>query len=493
MPNPPWTNRIVLTSAIIFTGARSQMSFRFITNLRDQTMESFADTGYRPGAWLLSTHRINSTLLTHSETVRDRGAILFADNGTKPLIDLTVNHFRDEQQALRTEIKTLRRSLPDKRRIPKPSELPRDLRQRTSDAAHAVLDFVDKQLTGETVDSIHQRQLLMNPTHMIVKEDYAIACLIALGLEREISGWPVSYFDRRNRITIDFWRQAVELDDTNERRQYATLSAMDYATAKSGARLAALAGVQDVALGFAGINSDPSYARVFRLPYRYHLTGNAPRKYIRTAEILLGIRDGYREAGRHLRAFHALGLGATAQYPLLLRVFDDQTWLSVDATSPVKDAVQDLVYYDERNRGDRLSVVEGASELVAGMPWTFESPFLNQCRDRLGLDIRSAQDWWGDQGQRKIDKADLTPDGPLGRALPVYATGRGSQTAYQQQVRIAHNHWVCDLLAGRAPSSRRAQWADAEIDALIESRSRSTQWGLMAAREIFTRTQVNRG
>jgi hypothetical protein len=102
----------------------------------------------------------------------------------------------------------------------------------------------------------------------------------------------------------------------------------------------------------------------------------------------------------------------------------------------------------------------------------------------LGSDEESARQWWVANDRKTVRTEDLDPDAPLGQALPVYATARGSRTAFQQKCRIAHNHWVCDLLTERVPSSGRKAWALGELQALIESRSRSTRWGLQAALEV---------
>ncbi len=213
------------------------MGFQFITNLRDQTVSSFERRGYTPPAWLLSSHRISKARLELARSFRESGALIFADNGTKKLIEDTANRFSASQEPLRDWIRQMRYDLPGAKRIPSPSEVPELLREQVSAAAHQVCDDVDRVLDAIGYESVLVEQLEMTPTHLVAREDYAVACLISLGLEREISGWPVSYFDRRNQKTLDFWRQIAADPRCDQIKVFATLSAVDYSTARSAARL----------------------------------------------------------------------------------------------------------------------------------------------------------------------------------------------------------------------------------------------------------------
>ncbi|MEZ5100979.1 MAG: hypothetical protein R3C15_14520 [Thermoleophilia bacterium] len=457
--------------------------FRFVTNLRPRTVESFERSAYRPQAWLLSTHRATRETLRLGSPCASRDD-LFADNGTKELIGVVRRRFDSRLEGLHAAIRELRRGLGDGRRVPNPSEVPATLRREASRVAGEVANEVEHELAAVPVEAVLSEQLRMNPTHLIAKEDFTTATLVSLGLEREITGWSVARYDRLNARTLEYWRAASADPRCAGRAVYATLSATDYATARSAAELAARAGVTHVALGFAAINLDRTVVDVFRLPHRRTLRAPGPRRYVRVAEIVLGIRDGYRRAGPRLHAFHGLGLGATAQYPILAATLDWYTHVSVDSTSPLHDAVNDLVFYDDASRGDRVSVLEAAQRILDGGSWSFASPFCRDLRSRFRHDPTAARRWWEAEGRPAITSDDLHPARPLGAALGVFATARGEETAGQVRGRVAHNHWVCDQLAGGVPSRGRRDWGRDELDELVATRSSHTRLGLMAASEV---------
>lgn len=463
------------------------MKFRFVTNLRPQTVASFENSGHQPMAWLLSIHRLTRQTESYALEAREQGLDLFADNGTSALIRQVVQKFAEPLAGLATEIRDLRRSLPDQRRIPFPREVPDELRRMTSDAAHAVLDEVDALCASASLESVLSDQLRMRPTHIIAKEHFGAACLLSLGLEREITGWGTSYFHRLNQVTIDDWQRVVADPRCRDVAVYATLSATDYNVARSVARRAAEQGVDRVAMGYAGINKDATFACSYWQGSRYPLPGSAPRRNIRGTGIALGIRDGYRDAGRPLRAFHALGLGATSQIPVLAACFDEDTEISMDATSPMYDSVNDRVFYDHGAGGDRRLLREIASDIVEGGDWHFDCPFCRYLRERFGHRPQAARDWWQASGRPSITRADLHPDEPLGAAIPTFASARGGDTAVQTRGRTGHNHWVLDRLAAAVPDSGRRQWGLARLDELASAPSRYVRWGVSAAREIIER------
>lgn len=460
-------------------------TFRFFTNLRPATVASFERSGYTPDAWLLSSHRLDNETESLAEWVRDGDRDLFADNGTHPFISQVVDLHAERLAPLARDIRRLRRSLPDKRRIPMPSEVPRELTERAREAAHTVAADVDRVLGAHSLEHVLSAQLTMRPTHLVAREDFAVGCLLSLGLEREITRLPVSWFRARNRITLDFWEAVAGDPRIRGIDVYATLGAMDYNTAKAAADEAARRGVDRVALGFAGINRDSTFAERYLAGQWRTLSGPAPRRYVRVAEIICGIRDGYREAGARLRAFHALGLGARDQFPTLAAGFDWFTQLSTDATSPLHDSVRDRIFYDEETWGDRLHLSEAAEHVLSGHPWPFACPFCPYIKDRFHHDPDAARRWWSSAGERKVTVADLHPDEPLGAALPLFATARGPATSVQTRARTAHNHWVVDRLSDQVPSRKRAEWGLDKLSELEGMRTRATRLGVMASQEVI--------
>jgi len=59
----------------------------FVANLRTPTIEAFANQRERPTAYLLSTHRLDRTTLRYALSLAKDGVPVFADNGSKMLID----------------------------------------------------------------------------------------------------------------------------------------------------------------------------------------------------------------------------------------------------------------------------------------------------------------------------------------------------------------------------------------------------------------------
>jgi hypothetical protein len=328
-------------------------------------------------------------------------------------------------------------------------------------------------------------QLSMQPTHLIAREDFATACLLALGLEREITQTDVAWHRRRNRITLDFWEETVSDRRCRGIAVYATLSATDYNTARAAAQQAARRGVENVALGFAGINNDSSYCESYIARGRRALSAPAPRRYVRGAALICGIRDGYRSENRRLRAFHALGLGASAMLPTLPAGLDWYTNITLDATSPLHDSVRDRVFYDHTDSGERVTVLEGAERILAGGSWPFDCPFCRYIRRRFGHAPTQARSWWTNAGQPPIDTDHLHPQRPLGEAIPIFATARGPIDGAHTRARTAHNHWVLDQLTAQVPPSRRRDWALRKLDELATTRTLTTRAGVLGAQDVI--------
>ena len=459
-------------------------SFRFVSNLRAGTVSAFEGSQHTPAAWLLSSHRLTRVTEGLALDARSRGLEVFADNGTKPLIDSIVRRFWERTEPLREDIQRLRRGLGNGRRMPRRAEVPEVLRRRAAAMAREVENAVEAELDAENVLSVTSRQLRMNPTALFVKEDFTAPCLIALGLEREITGWPVDHFRDLCERTIG-WHEEVATDPRlGGVDLYATLPAVDYSTARASAMMAAQAGIDSVAIGFAGINLDRSFVDVAKVPHAIRLPSAAPRRYVRTAEVLLGLRDGYRETESRLRRLHALGMGALAMYPITGACLDWYTHVTVDATSPIHDAVNDLVFYDHEAFGDRVTVVEAAERVLGGGTWAFECPFCLYLRDRFGHDVDGAIRWWKSGGQPGIEREMLHPSQPLGTALGVFASARDGSAPVQARGRIGHNHWACESIATSIPSSGRAKWCRKAMDDIARQASGGVSLGVASASQV---------
>lgn len=448
---------------------------RFVTNLRPQSIASFEGASFQPDAWLLSTHRLEPQTQRYAEDVRAAGIDLYADNGTKPLIDAVAALHKHDAAPISAEWAALRSADPD-------AAPPAALRRRAVQLADAVCDEVDTHLKARPVTDVIDDQLRMDPTHVFAQEDFAIAVLTVLGLERDLLGWGAAQYSARNERTLRRWRRTAEDPRMRGRCVFAVLSAVDYTTAVSAGRVAARYGADSLAYGFAGPNSDTSWTdRVYLGRTPVPLPSKAPNRYARIPLILGGFVDGMAAGKQTLRHFHALGCGATPQFPALVAAMPAWTDVSTDATSPLKDAVTDRVayHYDPAEWADRITVLEGANAVITGDDWSCGCMFCAYIKDRFG--------WHPDRAiraaaalDRDLDVTDLDPAAPIGTALPVFATARGSAAGPMTRSRAGHNHWVIELLCSLVPERQRRTWAEDTLQQLATIRSGSIRAGIQA-------------
>src|SRR5262249_37540122 len=152
---------------------------RFVANLRQETIDAFSAQEIQPAAYLLSSHRVNESTLRAAAIVRELNLPLFADNATKPLIESTIGLFDERANEVREEIKELHRKLGRK---PRGKDIPDKLRKHSSDLAGEVVKHATDVSDAIDVNELLEVQLSMRPTHLLAKEDFATACLVALDL-----------------------------------------------------------------------------------------------------------------------------------------------------------------------------------------------------------------------------------------------------------------------------------------------------------------------
>jgi hypothetical protein len=458
---------------------------RFVANLRQETIDAFGAHGIQPAAYLLSSHRASPANLRSAAEVRALDIQLFADNGTKPMIDETVRAFLGEAGEIREEVLAIRRKLD---RVPRGADVPSSLRTRASELADRIVRHTVSLSNNVDSDELLDVQLSMDPTDLIAKEDFGTACLIALDLDRETTGWRVSRFSTRNNRSLRLW-ETIQSDPRCENvRVHAVLSAMDYNTARDAGRLAALKGVKHAALGLAGIMLDPSAVD-------FHVFGNAtltferpaPRRYVRLAQILRGIEDGYRSAGKRLSTFHCLGLGAPPLLPIPPAALSDSTTITTDATSPIHDAARDKVLYDLELNGHRANGRRIVERILGGGDWPFISPFTREFRTTFGHDPDRARTFWNEQGQPAVTSELLSTPSELTEALPLFSEAIESVRLAASRARIAHNHWVLGELCSQFQTGdgRRDTSLNAIQQLIDSSTSTTTARGLDAAATVL--------
>ena len=457
---------------------------RFVANLRNETIAAFAAEDIQPRAYLLSSHRVTPSTLEAAAHVRDLDLPLFADNGTKQLIEQVIDVFADDAGSVRDQVRDIRRDIGH---VPRGSDIPPALRQTAKDLANSVIDHATAVSNAIDRDALIELQLSMDPTDLIAQEDFAVACLLALQLEREVTGFSVSRYATRNRRSLRLWK-AVNADPRSANLNiYAVLSAVDFNTARTAGRLAAEAGVRFAAIGIAGINMDSTATDFFVIGSGSHrLERPAPRRYVRLAQILSGLDVGLREAGGRLDSFHCLGLGASAMLPLVAASFDDAVGLSTDATSPIHDAIRDQVFYELASKGGRVSTSAIANREVRDAPWTFESPFEQRFKETFGHDVDAAKAWWRANGEPQIIRDHLRSEAELNEALPLLAEADSEARRRGERVRVAANHWtIGELAAVFSASLDRRIRARVAMSGIEMSQSASIARGTAAAAAIL--------
>lgn len=436
----------------------------FFVNLKSETGDFFARTDYRPDAWLLSSHRSTAGLAGMARRFAAEGCRVMADNGTIEFIRLALARHESEAAQIAAEWKALCREMGAGLRLPYASRVPAPIRARARALFEQLCADADAALAGLDPEALASLQLAMDPSHVIAREDWAVATALSLGLERELLGFGSQRYVQRNRVSLAHWRAARADPRMAGRKVFVTLAASDYTTARAAGREAARWGVRCVALGFASLNSDNSYTDSTYLPRRRRLAQPAPRRYIRLAEIVCGLRDGFRREGQELGAFHALGLGARAMWPILVAGLDEGTEITVDATSPIKDALGPApVVYVPDDASGRMPVTHLAGHWLKTGELPFASPMLAFGLKTLPNRREQANAALAQLGLAMPTQELLHTSQPLGKALPLFANGPGAGEG--NDCLIHHNYWVSVEAAAAIPQDDRRAWALAQLAA----------------------------
>jgi hypothetical protein len=416
---------------------------------------------------------------------RAQGLPLFADNGSKNLIDHIVESRREASRRITDRVQAIRRRLG---RTPRAGDLPGSLRRAARALASAVVADSVALASRTSPEESLDRQLSMQPTHLIAPEDFAVTCLVALGLERFMIGWGGEDFRSRNRRSLQLHARAVADARCRDLNVYAVLSAVDYDTARAAGELAARAGAEHVAIGFASALKDSGAVESFAMGRKtVRLAAPAPRRYVRVAQIVRGIADGYRRLGAPLRSFHGLGLGAVTLFPVIAAAFEPGTDLTVDATSPILDAVRDRVLYDHEQDANRLPILSIVNRIVRSQDWPFLCPFCRSFRKEFGHSARAARRWFEQQRLPAVDQESLDSAEALADAIPLFSGSNAHTRRKAELTHIAHNHFVLDQVAGGfLHTPDRPARALAKLDELAGRESMITARGVRAARQVLT-------
>ena len=430
----------------------------FFVNLKKHSYEFFEEHSTLPEAWLLSSHRATETTLRIARQCADRSFAMMADNGTIAYIREHSERFAETAGQISRQFRSFRRGLPNNRHTPYQTEVPEDLRMSARRLFSDLCQAVDAAFANIDPADQSDIQLQMAPTHVIAKEDWSVAVLLGLGIERELLGYATRQYVSRNRRSI---AEATKLQlqaDWQSRHIFATLAATDYTTAVAAGKEAANAGVENVALGFAGLNADNSYTDASYFPRRRRLKQPGPHRYIRLAEIMLGLRDAYRQAPTALRRVHILGLGSRVMWSIPAASLDDWTSISIDSTAPIKDAEGPApIVYDPRSLDARMPVSRLAGHWLETGELPFESPILSRGLEVLQCDASRARSALEQLGEPSPRHELLRAGDALADALPLFANGPGTSLA--GHFLTNHNFWASIRAASAIPEEGRQEWA----------------------------------
>jgi hypothetical protein len=267
---------------------------------------------------------------------------------------------------------------------------------------------------------------------------------------------------------------------------------MDYNTARAAGRLAGESDVKHAALGVAGITSDGSATDFFVLGFgSFDLEKPVPRRYVRLAQALAGLSDGFHDSGHLLSTFHCLGLGATSMLSIPAAAVSESVILTTDATSPIHDAVRDRVLYDLAADGERTGTRDIVELILNGGDWPFLSPFSQAFRDEFGHKPEQARQWWRDQDKPPVTDELLSTQSALTKALPLFCEADEDVRRLASTTRIAHNHWVLDQLCESFQDGPgRHDTAFEAFERWLAKPSSVTIRGLQSSFQIIRETQA---
>jgi hypothetical protein len=209
-----------------------------------------------------------------------------------------------------------------------------------------------------------------------------------------------------------------------------------------------------------------------------------PNRYLRTALAARGFWDGYRkQAGSPPEGFHFLGLGA----PIMIGIAALSAWgsadLTFDATSPIKDAVEGTLYISKpaylkiRTQKSALRLASGT-----GLKWDCPCPFCKDFTNKHPFDYEEGNSWYKKMKPADVTAADLSPDGALYKAYPLFSEPHGGELRKAVTfTRMGHNHWALeDILARLRKNATSLAKLKKHIEGVVsdyEANTSSNQFG----------------
>ena len=445
------------------------MNIHFFANLSNDNAAELSKGMEAREAVLLSTPGAARKTLDTVRIINEQNILLAADNGNTSIIFKIVDEFTDRAKLLTDKLEQEKKTITS----PPSKELSALFKLLVNDVAKRCKECVS--LENQKIVLATQAQV--KPVFFICLEELTIPILVQLDIEPVCSGYRRPFFINLQKSGIQM-AEAVITNKTGitSGLPYATLHAFDYDSAYQVSKNAAqIPGLQAIATGMASFMNDRNYINSYVINgRRIWIKGKqlVPQRYLRILQVSLGFLDGFSSERGNLPYFHGLGAGAPIVLPLLSLCTYGSPLLSVDSTSPEKNASMGKLFVNIP-APLTLSLESVAQALVDGRTvWNCPCPYCTSLQQEIPYDLESARDYFNAQiAPRKINFDDLKLDNGIGQWLSI-CWGTNKQPAKKSiyQARVNHNHWVIagivKELRNRSNSySELRDWVGAQCEA----------------------------
>lgn len=452
-----------------------QPEIRFLVNLRTETATAEFRDRVRPHGWLFPPAYSTAATLAYARDQARRGVPVLADNG---LFD-DLSRIAQDHEAAAAPVRAVLENLRDQvGGPPTRGEVPAPLRA----AARDVATLVENE-TGPLRDSHATRSAdlaAMGLTAFVGAEDPSPGVWGRLGIGPEGVG-----------LLAQEWRSvASTVSRAAVQDRAATPAATGYLPVASPLDEAsgsyfgdefAKAQITEMAIGFGVLMVEQRFTNRVVINHRaVDLPRSLPSSYITAVVTLRAFLDAYTQrAGQPPQRLHLLGLGAPIMIALAARICRDVPMVTLDATSPIRDASFGTLY-STRPTLLRMNPTKVAAAVVADGRRTGWSCPCGSCRsfhDQFPQDADAARAAWARLGKPADLTLHLVEGEELGDALPLLSVNRtGSPRGpAARQTRLGHNHWSLTRLCADLTDHLGAGTIDTQVTEIVETYSQSAQ------------------
>ena len=425
--------------------------FEFLYNLGKHTYHARTDGMINPTGYLLSVHRYTPQFVNLALSLNQQyDEIVLADNGFFRKISALIDEFRPQSDQLLQQVEAVEEKLGRKvYRYDLPRTLINSYRKLTRQVRSAVYRLEDEADLAHVLSE----QTRIQPDRFICFEDILQAALVGLNIEPEYVCELRRFYRYRNKRSARFHQQITEGQyGSFQGEPYAVASAVDYNSAYDAGREMAHGGITRIAIGAGAYMVDNHYANhyyIFRS--RIDLGRNLPRRYLRSAYALKGLLDGYCSITKHYpQGVHYLGMGTPIMIMITALISHHVATVSYDATSPIKDAVEGVLYVTEPSylklKCRKLAAFYAQNP---GEDWSCDCAYCSKYLSLYPMDYQAANDWFGQQqvDELKVNARDLKEGAPLAKALPLFSEPSGGKARQDiSDWRQGHNHMMLERL-----------------------------------------------